>query len=36
LQSIDYDSKDWVDRWDEAKEQDCKEDWFDEEEEAEA
>jgi hypothetical protein len=36
LQSIDYDSVDWDDRWDETEERDSEERWFDEEEEAEA
>lgn len=35
-QSINYDSVDWDDRWDETEERDSEERWFDEEEEAEA
>lgn len=31
-QSIDYDSVDWDDRWDEIDERDTEERWFDEEE----
>ena len=36
LQSINYDSVDWDDMWDETEERDSEERWFDEEEEAEA